>query len=85
MYELIKALKSKTYMLFNLVFANNVILSCFFLFFVIYQLFNSCSYCTSFNPAAELVIPTEIPIKEAKGEIETRLLNTEVKMSEWSV
>ena len=38
-YESIKALKIKTSVLFNLDFANNTILSCFFLFFLIIELY----------------------------------------------
>ena len=37
-----------------------------------------------FNPIAELVIPIEIPIKEAKAEIETHLLIEEMSVSKWS-
>ena len=54
-------------MLFNLDFANNKILSCFFLFFLIINLhFLIPTVITQiFYPIRELVIPT----KEAKAEI----------------
>ena len=39
-YELIKALEIKTLMVFNLVFANNTILSCLFFFFLIINLYD---------------------------------------------
>ena len=38
-YDLINALEVKSYMLFNLVFANNTISSCFFFFFFIIGLY----------------------------------------------
>ena len=59
-------------MLFNLDFANNTILSCFFFFFLIIDLYFliPAAIAQFFNPIAELVIPIGIPIKEAKVEIE---------------
>ena len=60
-------------MLFNLDFASNTILSCFFSFFLLINL------CLLFhavithilNLIVELVIPIGIPTKEAKAEKET--------------
>ena len=71
MFESIKALEIKTSILFNLDFANNTILSCFFFFFLSIDLhfFNSCSFAEIFNPIVELVTPIEISIKEAKAKI----------------
>ena len=60
-------------MLFNLDFANKTILLCFFLFFLIIDLYFliPAGIAQNFNPIAELVIPIGIQTKEAKGEIET--------------
>ena len=79
--ESIKDLEIKTSMLFNLDFANNTILSCFFLIFLIIDLyfFNSCFIAQIFNPIAELVIPTGMPTKEEKGEMETHPVIVEAK------
>ena len=44
-------------------------------------LFNSCDYCTIFNSIAELAIPTGIPTKAGKAEIETHLITAENKCS----
>ena len=69
---MIKALEIKTSMLFNLDFANNTILSCFFFFFLIIDLYFLIPAVIAqiFNPIAELVIPIEIAIKDAKGKNE---------------
>ena len=71
MFESIKALEIKTSMLFNLDFANNTILSCFFfliihLYFLIPAVVQQIS-----NPIAGIVISIGIPNKEAKAEMET--------------
>ena len=71
-YESIKALKIKTSMLCNLVFANNAILSIFFFFFLIFDLtylIPAVIAKKKKNPIAELVTPIWIPSKEAKVEI----------------
>ena len=61
-------------MLFNLDFANNTILSCFFFFLIIDLYFLiPAVIAQSYNPIAELVIPIEILTKEAKVEIESLL------------
>ena len=39
--------------------------------------FNSCSYCTNFNPFAEFVIPVGIPRKETKTEFEIHPVTAE--------
>ena len=59
-------------MLFNLGFADNTILSCFFFFFLIidsYFLIPAAIAQIS-NPIAELLIHIGIPRNEAKAEIE---------------
>ena len=59
-------------MLYDLGFPNNTNLSCFFSFFLIIDLsFLIPALITqNFNPTAKLVIAIEIPIKEAKVEIQ---------------
>ena len=81
-YESIKAFKIKTFMLFNLDFANNTILSCFFFFFLILDLkfLIPAVIAQLFNPIAELVIPIRIPIKEAEAEIEIHPVIVEAKI-----
>ena len=73
-------------MLFNLDFANNTILSCFFFFFFIFDLnFLIPAVITQiFNPIVELAIPIRITTKEAKAEMETHPVMVEITISEWS-
>ena len=70
---MIKALEMITSMLFNLDFANNIILLWFFFFSLIIDLyfFIPAAIALIFNPIPELVIPIGIPSKEAKSEIKT--------------
>ena len=74
-------------MLFNLVFANNTILSCFFFFFLIIDLYSLLPAVTAkiFNPIPELVIPIVIPTKEAKAEIEIHPVTAEAKIRKCSI
>ena len=83
MTESIKALEIKTPTLFNLDFANNTILSCFFLFFLIIDLYFliTAAFAQFFNPIAELVAPIGIRNKEAKAEMEIHLVTVEAKCS----
>ena len=72
-YKLIKSVDIKTSMLFNLSFANNIILSCFFFFFLINDLYFLvpsviAQICI---PTAEPEIPTKTVNNEANAEIET--------------
>ena len=87
MNESIKDLEIKTFMLFDLAFANNTILSGFFFFFLITELyFLIFAVITKiFNTTAELVMPPGIPTKEAKTEIETHAVTVETKISKCSV
>ena len=64
-FESIKALEIRNSMLFNLGFANNIILSCFFFFLLIIDLhfIIPAVIAQSFNPIAELVIPTGCQLK----------------------
>ena len=67
---MIKALETKTSLLFNFDFASNTILSCLFLFFFNYWIYLLIPAVIAqiFDPIAELELG--IPIKEAKAEIE---------------
>ena len=71
---MIKALKIKTSIPINLAFANNIILSwshIFFLYLIIDLYFLIPQVIAQiFNSIAEQIIPTGIPRKEAKVEIE---------------
>ena len=68
---MIKALETKTSMVFNLVFANNTILSCFFFLIVDLYFLIPAFNLQIFNPIAELEMHIGILIKKAKAEIKT--------------
>ena len=74
-------------MLFNLVFANDTFLSCFFVFFLMIDLHVLISAFNAqiFSPFSELVTPIGIPTKEVKGEIEIHPVNVEAKMEKCSI
>ena len=74
-------------MLFNFHFADNTISSCFFLFFLIIDLyFLIVAVITQiFYSAAELVIPIGIPTKEAKEEIETHPVIAETETRKFNI
>ena len=74
-------------MLFSLDFASNTILSCFFLFFLIIDLYILIPAVVRqvFNPIVELAIPIGIPTKEAKAEMETHPIIVEITISGWSI
>ena len=76
-----------TSILFNFDFASNTILSCFFIFFVIIDLYFliSAVIAQMFNPIAELVIPIGIPTEEAKAEMETHPVILEAKIRKCSI
>ena len=61
-------------MIFNFDFGNNTILSCFFFFSVIIDLYFLIAAVITkiFYPTAELAIPIGIPTKEAKVQMETQ-------------
>ena len=74
-------------MLFNLVFARNAILSCFYFFFLI---IDWCFLIPGviaqiFNPTAELVTPIRTPSEEGKAEIEIHPVNAEAKLRNCSI
>ena len=70
-------------MLFSLDFGNNTILSCFLLFFLIIDLYFLIPAVITqiFNPIVELAIPTGIPTREAKAEMETHPVIVEIAIS----
>ena len=74
-------------MLFDLDFANSTILSCFFIFFLIIDLYFLIPAVLTqiFNQISELVIPIEIPTKEAKVVIETHPVIMVITISELSI
>ena len=76
---MIKNLEIKTFLLFNLFFASNTILSCFFFFFLIIDLYFLIPAIIAqiLNPIPELVIPIGIPSKEAKAEMEIHPITVE--------
>ena len=80
---MIKALEIRTSKLFNLVFANNTILSYFFFFFLRINLYFliPAVIVQIFNPTAEFVISIGRQIKEAKTEIETHVVTAKAKIS----
>ena len=61
-------------------FANDNILSCFFFFFLIIDLYFLIPAVITqiFNPIVELAIPIGIPTKEAKAEMETHPVIVEI-------
>ena len=67
-------------MLLNLDFANKTILSYYFFFFLIIDLYFSIPAVIAqiFNPIAELVIPITIVAKEAKAEMEPKTVIVEI-------
>ena len=81
-YELIKAFEIKISITFNLIFAINTILSCFFFFFLIIDLYFLIPAVITqfFNSPAILVISKGMPTKEANAKIETLPVKAEVKV-----
>ena len=74
-------------MLFNLDFATNTILSCFFFFFLIIDLYFlfAAVIAQIFNTIAELVILIGIQTKEAKAEFEIHPVIVEAKIRNFSI
>ena len=83
MFGLIKALEIKTSTLFHLDFASNPIFSCFFVFFIIINLYFLIPTVIAqiFNPIAELVLLIGISTKEEKAELKTHPLTAEITIS----
>ena len=84
---MIKALDIKTFMLFNLDFDINTILSCFFFFLLVIDLhiLIAAVIAQIFNQIADLVIPIGIPTEEAKAEMETHPVIVEAKIRRCSM
>ena len=80
MYESIKALEIKTLFSLNFVFASNTSLSCFFLFFLVIDLYFLIPAVIPqiIIPTAKLSIPTLTPTDEAKAEVETQPLTAKI-------
>ena len=74
-------------MLFDLDFAKNTILSCFFFFFLIigFYFLIPAIIAQVFNVTVELAISIGIPIKEAKVEIEVHPAIVEAKIRKCSI
>ena len=72
-------------MLMNLPFANSIILSCFFFFFLIIGLhiLIAAVIAQIFNRIAELATPIGIPSREGKAEIEIHPVKVEAKMRQY--
>ena len=84
---MIKVLEIKTSILFNLDFANNTILSIYFFFFLIINLYFLIPAVIAqiFNRIMELITPIAIPTKETKAEMETHLVTVEPKITKCSI
>ena len=74
-------------MLFNLGFASNTILSCFFLFFLTIDLnfLITAVIAQVFKPIAEPVSPIGTPTKESKVEMITHPVIIEIIIRKWSI
>ena len=84
--EFIKDLEIKTSLVFNLAFTSKTILSCFFFFFLITDLYLLVTVIMQiFIVTVELPIHTGIPTKEAKAEMETHPVTVKAKISKCSV
>ena len=73
--------------LFNLDFAKNTSLSCFFFFLLIIDLYFliSAVIAQTFNPIEELVISRGISTNESKEEMETHSAIVEPKIRKCSI
>ena len=72
-------------MLFNLNFANNTILPCFFLLIIALYFLIYTVIAQIFNAIAELLVSIGTPIKKKKAEIEIQPLIVESKTRKCSV
>ena len=68
-------------MVFNLVFANNTISLCPFLYFFMINLHFLVSAVNAqiFNPTEELVMPAGTPTNKANSEMETQLVTEDME------
>ena len=81
-----RVLEIKTSTFFDLDCANDNILSIFFFFLIIDLSFHIPEIFTQiFSTIAELVIPTGIPTKETKTEMEAHPVSVEINISKCSI
>ena len=73
---------SSFFFVYNLVFCNNAVLSCFSLYFLITDsyLLIPAFIANIFIPTAKLVTPVRIPTEKAKVEVETHPVFSDVKL-----
>ena len=74
-------------MLFSLDFHNNTMLSWFFFFFLVIDVYFLIPAAIEqiFNPITELVITVKIPSKEVKADIDIQLVIVEAKVGKRSI
>ena len=74
-------------MLFSLDFHNNTMLSWFFFFFLVIDVYFLIPAAIEqiFNPITELVITVRIPSKEVKADIDIQLVIVEAKVGKRSI
>ena len=74
-------------MLFSLDFHNNTMLSWFFFFFLVIDVYFLIPAAIEqiFNPITELVITVRIPSKEVKADIDIQLVIVEAKVGQRSI
>ena len=74
-------------MLFSLDFHNNTMLSWFFFFFLVIDVYFLIPAAIEqiFNPITELVITVRIPSKEVKADIDIQLIIVEAKVGKRSI
>ena len=74
-------------MLFNLDFADNTILLCFFFFYLIIDLYFLilAAIAQIFNQNPELAIPNGMPIKEVKADIEIHPVVLKATVRKYSI
>ena len=77
----------KTSMVFSLVFANKIFLSCFFFSLLIIDLYFLIPAVVAqiFYPTAEQVMLTRISTKKGKTEMEIHPVTAETKVSKYSI
>ena len=83
---MIKALEDRTFIEFILFFPDNTILSCFFFFYLIIELYFLITAVIAqiFIPTAEPLIPTGIAINEAHAEIVRQPVTVDTKIRKCS-
>ena len=72
-------------MSFNLDFANNTIITCFFFLIIDLYFLIAAVNTQILYPIIELAIPIRIPTKEAKAKMETHPVIVEIAISECSI